>query len=237
MNQILAISKDKEIFSELDLLLAKNNSKVTHVAIEIFDYNIYKIESFDFILIHLEFTEKMNNSLLSFVKSKARCPVYVFSKLSDDECKIRYMENGAEGCIEIPFSAPLTAARINSVIRYTKEVKSRIRQVHEFGRLTIDLDNRLIINDFIKSHLTTDEYKILHLLMESQDQVVSKESIINHVWDNHTSATDNALGIHITRLRKKLNCCDAFQVIETVWGLGYRFNYSLCESLAANLQN
>ncbi len=234
MNQILAISKDKTIFSELDSILTKNDSIVTHITVEVFDHNIYKIDSFDFILIHLEFTEKMNDSLLSFVKSEARCPVYVFSTLSEVSCKIHYMEHGAEGCIEIPFSAPLTAARINSVIRYTKEVKNRVRQIHDFGRLIIDLDNRTIQNDFVKSHLTNVEYKILQLLIDSQDQVISKESIINHVWDKHTSATDNALGIHITRLRKKLNCCDAFQVIETVWGLGYKFNYLLCKSLAAN---
>ena len=78
-------------------------------------------------------------------------------------------------------------------------------------------------------HLTNVEYKILTILLESKDETVTKDRIINYVWDNDKSATDNALGIHITRLRKKLTYDQRTQLIETIWGVGYRLNYKLCE--------
>ena len=97
------------------------------------------------------------------------------------------------------------------------------------GRLVLHLDNRELHIDQHVLSLTKVEFKILHLLIDHKESVVSKDTIIHYVWDEDSSATDNALGIHITRLRKKImEICDE-DFIETIWGLGYRINLKACE--------
>ena len=98
-----------------------------------------------------------------------------------------------------------------------------------YGPIEIDLSNHQIKNQHKIHNLTKVEYKILTILLSSKDETVTKDRIINFVWDNDKSATDNALGIHITRLRRKLDYEHHVQLIETIWGVGYRLNYKLCD--------
>jgi len=109
------------------------------------------------------------------------------------------------------------------------QVKRGAPNIIRFGRLILHIDNRELHIDHNIIPLTKVEFKILQLLIDHRDTVVSKDKIIHYVWDEDSSATDNALGIHITRLRKKVLCVEHQDLIETIWGLGYRINLSACE--------
>lgn len=228
MHNLLILADDKTPFIEIIDHFKKDFFSVYVKPLSFLKSNLDDLNGFDFILLALTTDETDNFSLIQSVKENSICPLYLFSKCIDDEDKSRYLEYGAEGHITIPFNSKIMTARIKSVLRFINKLKHVKQNVLKIGKLVISMDNREIVYDGTQIQLTKVEFKILKILAEHKNMVVSKDKIIHYVWDEDSSATDNALGIHITRLRKKVRCNQS-QIIETVWGLGYRLNHKLCD--------
>lgn len=228
MHNLLILAEDKTPFSEIIDHFKKDFFSVFVKPLSYLKNNVDDLNGFDFILLSLSENESDNFSMIQTIKDNTICPLYLFSKELDDEDKSRYLEYGAEGHVTIPFSSKIMAARIKSVLRFINKLKHVKQNIIKIGKLVISMDNREIIYDGAQIQLTKVEFKILKILAEHKNIVVSKDKIIHYVWDEDSSATDNALGIHITRLRKKVRCSQS-QIIETVWGLGYRHNHKLCD--------
>ncbi|MDY0278884.1 MAG: response regulator transcription factor [Acholeplasma sp.] len=229
MYNILVISKNLKPFEELIALLKKDFFNVySYVSIQSAS-SPDEFRQYDFILLHLDDDDKKNILHITEIKKNCACPLYVFSESHDADNVSHLLEAGSEGHIEIPFRAKSVAPRIKAVLRFLHQVKRGVPNTLRYGRLTLHLDNREILIDNQKIPLTNVEFKIIQILIEHRESVVSKDKIIHYVWDESSSATDNALGIHITRLRKKIVCNPNSDLIETVWGLGYRLNLESCE--------
>ena len=229
MYNILIVSEDQTPFTKLDEHLRKEFFNVYHKKCDELDRCTDEIRQFDFILLHLTHKEEQNKTRIQSIKRYAVCPVYVFSKGHKEGEIVSYMSFGSEGHIEIPFHTEVVAARIKAVLRYLHQIKRGLPNIVRYGRLMLHMDNHEVLIDGKQIPLTNVEFKIFQLLVEHRETVVTKDKIIHHVWDEDSSATDNALGIHITRLRKKLECMPGYDLIETIWGLGYRLNLELCE--------
>ena len=228
MHNLLILADDSKPFTEIISHFRKDFFSVFVKPLHFLKTNVDDLNGFDFILLSLTEQESENFTMIQVIKENVICPLYLFSKNDDDDDKSRYLEYGAEGHITIPFNSNTTAARIKSVLRFLNKLKHVKQNVIRIGKLIISMDNREIVFDGKQIQLTKVEFRILKVLAENKNTVVSKDKIIHYVWNEDSSATDNALGIHITRLRKKINC-DQSQLIETVWGLGYRLNNKLCE--------
>lgn len=226
---ILVLTEETKPFEEVIDIFKKEFFKVEVKTIHFIDHHSCDLHHYDFILIHLEYLESINEHLIKTIKSRCICPLYVFAKNHSDQEKANLMEYGAEGHIDIPFSSSVVAARIKAVLRFINTIKKEKDHTIKIGSILIDLNNYSVNNDGNYMNLTNVEHKILKILLENRDHTVTKDEIIRYVWDDDTSATDNALGIHITRLRRKINCGDQVDIIETIWGIGYRFNFKLCE--------
>lgn len=229
MYNVLIVGDDPSPFSHLSDQLRKDFFNVYMDPYEVIQDRMDELKHYDFILMHIGKNEEENKGRLIEIKKHCVCPVYIFAEGHDHDEQIRHLEYGSEGYVDIPFEANVVASRIKAVLRYLHQVKRGAPNVIRFGRLVLHMDNRELHIDQNIIPLTKVEFKILHLLIEHRDTVVSKDNIIHYVWDEDSSATDNALGIHITRLRKKIMCQQGQDLIETIWGLGYRINLSVCE--------
>jgi DNA-binding response OmpR family regulator len=228
---ILILTEEPKYFEELLEIFKKEFFKTNIKNLEFVDQHFSDIQNYDFIMIQLDFAEHTNKRIIKNIKSKSLCPLYIFSKNQSDTEKVKLMEFGAEGQIDIPFNGMVVASRVKAVLRFLNSLKKVKDNTIAIGPLLIDLDNYSINDNGILANLTNVEHKILKILLENRDNTVTKDDIIRFVWDDDTSATDNALGIHITRIRKKMNCGDRVEIIETIWGVGYRLNFRLCEIL------
>ncbi len=227
---ILFISSDFTPFSELHQELKKDFLSVYEYSHNAFEEYKMILQDIDFVIMRAEQSFADTVLTMKMIKTFAKAPLYLLTDhLSEDEVT-HYMEQGAEGNIELPYNAKMVAARIKAVLRFLHSVERPHTNIQRLGRIQLHLDNRDISVDGRIIPLTEVEFKIVKILIEHRDVAVSKDRIIQTVWDNNDSATDNALGIHITRLRKKLRCSDGRELIETVWGLGYRINLKHCES-------
>ncbi len=227
--KIAIVTTIKDPFIKLAQLFTENNYQVRFINIDDVSQHRSKVMGCDFICLHLEYNDLINQHIIANIKRYSKVPLYIFGKHHHAEEKARLLNIGAEGYIEMPYSELELFARIKAVIKFITHLTKRNVKRIVAGPIQIDLANHQIKNGSEVHHLTNVEYKILNILLDSKDETVTKDRIINFVWDNDKSATDNALGIHITRLRKKLTYDHRIQLIETVWGVGYRFNYKLCE--------
>jgi DNA-binding response OmpR family regulator len=227
---ILVVSEDPSPYSELTDHLRKEFFSVYHYGSDELFRSLDEIRQNDIILLHLDKENTENIMRIQEFKKRSVCPLYIFSEGHTHDQITELLGYGSEGHIELPFNANLVSARIKAVLRFLHQVKRGHPNIMRYGRLTLHIDNREVLIDGKHIPLTNVEFKIFQILVEHRETVVSKDKIIHYVWDEDSSATDNALGIHITRLRKKLSCEPNTDLIETVWGLGYRLNLSLCET-------
>ena len=128
---------------------------------------------------------------------------------------------GGDDYIAKPFSIKEVIARVKAVL---KRQKSNDMDKLTFNDLTIDVNTKEVFIKSKKIELTKTEYKLLVFLINNSNRVISREEIIDTIWEETPYITERTVDVHITRLRKKLE--DYGHLIINKSGFGYRFNYT-----------
>lgn len=229
MYNILILTNDVDPFREIEALLKEEFFNVSTIILNGNDISKFNnLGDYDLVCTNLFFPNGLHVKLLNELSALTRCPILSFyNDLTNDDI-LKILQSGATSHLRFNHPPRLVVAKIKSILRMMHKVYKHHHEKVCVGPISIDLDNREITNNGYASPITNVEYKILRVLLESKDQTVTKDLLIHRVWDD-ASATDNALGIHITRLRKKLMCHNMYSLIETVWGVGYRLNIKQCQ--------
>lgn len=229
MYHILILTDDFEPFKEIEKLLKEEFFQVSTMHVKEYDLNGYHhMSNYDMVCTNLFYPNGIHMKIINDLAMNTNCPILSFyDDLSNEEI-LKILQSGATSHLRFNHPPKLVVAKIKSILRVMHKLLKGKHDRITVGPITIDLDNREIIHHETLYTMTNVEYKILKVLVENRDQTVTKDLLIHRVWDNDSSATDNALGIHITRLRKKLMCRDHMSLIETVWGVGYRLNLKQC---------
>lgn len=158
------------------------------------------------------------------IRSVSTCPIICISARSGTMDQIRALEHGADDYITKPFSYEMVIAKIRSQLRRVYgdyAPKTEERQVKLEGlvlypeRLELRLDSLSVM-------LTKKEAVLLELLLVRSPRLVSREIILEKLWDDQTYVDENTLSVNITRTRKKLQELGIVDALETVRGAGYR---------------
>jgi two-component system response regulator MtrA len=174
----------------------------------------------DVVLLDLMLPDGSGYNLLKAIRKESTTPVIVISARSLGEDKVRALDLGADDYVTKPFWTNELTARIRAVVRRLGGVREPAKE-SEFGDVSIDKVARLVYVSGVDVSLTPTEFELLTFFVDRPQQALRRERIIDAVFKNPDSATE-ALQTHISRLRKKLGIDGAR--IETVWGIGYRFN-------------
>ena len=133
---------------------------------------------------------------------------------------------GADDYITKPFSVSEVLARIKANIRRNTQYASdhsAIDSVISKGNLRMNLNDYSVLRNGEKVELTAKEFEILKLLMKNPNKVYTKEQIYSLVWNEEYFGDENAVNVHISRLRNKVEKNPRNpQIIITVWGIGYK---------------
>ena len=157
--------------------------------------------------------------VLKNVRRESDVPVLVLSARSETGTIVRALELGADDFVQKPFWPEELMARVQARLRRPlAEREGRI----EVGPLEIDLGARRVVVDGTERSLTALEFDLLAVLARRRGTAVQRASITDLILPGAEGATDRALDVHVSRLRKKL--APRSECIETVWGVGYRFN-------------
>lgn len=226
MSKILIIEDDKDIAQLERDYLELNGFKVTHVNNGIDGLNEANKGIYDLIIIDVMLPGLTGYEICEAIREKQEVPILFVSAKSDEIDKLKGLGLGADDYITKPFSPSELIARVkNNIQRYERlRGKKDINKIVELNNILVDHDSRRVIVHNNEVAFTTKEFDLLYFLMTNPDIVHSKELLIDRVWEDEF--TDIAtVAVHIQKIRKKIEKHpNEPKMIETIWGVGYRFN-------------
>ena len=156
---------------------------------------------------------------------RRRVQLYFISARSGDMDQVFALENGGDDFITKPFHYEIVLAKIRSHLRrsFGEYAPSQTERTIKLGSLNLYIERmELHVHEEIVP-LQKKECVILELLMEASPKVVSREKLLEELWDDQSFVDENTLNVNMTRVRKKLSDYNVKSTIETVRGAGYRF--------------
>ena len=159
----------------------------------------------------------------SEIRNRSQVPIIFLSSRNDKMDIVMAMQMGGDDYIEKPFDMDVAIAKIQAVLRRTYQFTASMNEVG-FAGTVLNLSTLTLVYNNKTTLLTANEIKILKCLYLSQGEFVSREKIMDVLWQNNQFVDDNTLSVNITRLRKKLENAGLFNFIENKKGLGYKLN-------------
>lgn len=182
-------------------------------------------EDFDLFILDLMLPGTDGFEICKRVRAEKNTPILMVSAKKDDIDKIRGLGLGADDYITKPFSITEVMARIKANIRRNTEYAAVQPEQTKlvWGPLVMNLENHTVIKSGEIIELTAKEFDILRLLLENPQRVYTKAQIYSLIWNDAYMGDENAVNVHISRLRTKIEDDPRKpQVVITVWGIGYK---------------
>lgn len=148
-------------------------------------------------------------------------PILILSAKSTISDKIAGLDAGADDYVSKPFSIKELLSRIRAL---TRRPSVMLNPEIKIDNLVLDSINKKVTMDNRDVKLTTKEFRLLEYLIKHPNQVISRENILDQLWDLSFDSLSNVIDVHIKNLRKKIGDNDHDKRIETVRGMGYRLN-------------
>jgi two-component system alkaline phosphatase synthesis response regulator PhoP len=153
----------------------------------------------------------------------AHLPIIMLTARTSETDRVAGLDLGADDYVTKPFSLRELSARVRAVLRRRTRPAETARQTkHQGKHLVADFDAVAVAVDGESIRLTRREFELLRFLVENRNRVLSRERLLERVWGYERFIETRSVDVHVGRLRAKLGA--AGQQIETVIGLGYRFN-------------
>ncbi len=220
MHKILIVEDDKKLRDELEIFLNKNGYKVE--TMEDFSNTIEDIlrRKVDLILLDINLPGFDGEYVLKEIRKVSEVPIIIITSRDNEIDELLSMNYGADHYVTKPFNIQILLAKINSVLRRTSNLGNEANKI-DCNEFILNISKSLIEKDDRKIELTKNELKILHFLVQRRGKIVSREEIIEYLWDSESFIDDNTLTVNMTRLRNKLNEFGLKELIETKRGQGY----------------
>lgn len=154
------------------------------------------------------------------IRQKSTCPIMFISGASDNMNIVTAMTLGADDFIAKPFDLDVLTAKIRALLRRSYDFASEIGMIEVRGAVLNTGDATLTFGGE-KIELTKNEYRILETLFENRGRIVSRETLMNKLWQTDSFIDENTLSVNIMRLRKKLESAGLADLITTKVGRGY----------------
>jgi two-component system response regulator CpxR len=161
-------------------------------------------------------------AILRELRKTSRVPVLMLTARGEDVDRIIGLEMGADDYLPKPFNPRELTARIRAILRRYEPRPAGPAGRLEVNGVTLDPGSREVWTDGRKVDLTTFEFDILELLMRAAGRVLSRDALMESLYNRKATAFDRSIDMHISHIRKKLEG-DGRALVKTVRGVGYQF--------------
>ncbi|ATP41987.1 DNA-binding response regulator [Solibacillus sp. R5-41] len=226
LQQILLIEDDFEIARIIKDTLNKEGYHVVLATTGLEGLHDFKQDHFDLVLVDWMMPEMDGLTLIEHIRFESDVPIIMISARNADADKVQGLQ-GADDYLAKPFSLEELKARVTSQLRRWQRY-NKVQQIAEMDvyvqGLKINWATDLVeLNDF-ELALTQKEFALLKVLAQNAGQILTKEQLYLHVWQQSSFMDTNTVTVHIKSLREKLqDPVKTPHFIQTVWGKGYRF--------------
>lgn len=220
MPKILIVEDDEKLRDELEIFL-KNNSYQAE-ALKTFENtlnNILEINP-DLLLLDINLPGADGEFLCKEIRKKSNMPIIIVTSRDNEIDELLSINNGADHYITKPFNIHILLAKISSLLRRTNMVaeNSDIIDAKDF---VLNINKNTIQKGEKCIELTKNEFRILKYLVQNRDKIVTREDIMECLWESEDFIGDSTLTVNITRVRNKLEELELKELLETKRGQGY----------------
>lgn len=153
------------------------------------------------------------------IRKNSKVPIIMLTAKSDESSELNGFECGADEYIAKPFSPKILTARVDALIRRSYSIDSS--EVTDVGGIIIDKAAHIVKIDGQEIDLSFKEFELLTYFVDNKGLALSREKILNNVWNYDYFGDARTIDTHVKKLRKKLG--DKGDYIKTIWGMGYKF--------------
>ena len=153
------------------------------------------------------------------VRALSQVPIIMLTARGEERDELQGFELGVDEYISKPFSPKILVARVNAILKRGRAAASE--DLIDAGGIVIDKAAHLVKIDDVPIDLSVKEFELLTYFVENQKMALSREKILNNVWDYDYFGDARTIDTHVKKLRSKLG--EKGNYIKTIWGMGYKF--------------
>ncbi len=153
------------------------------------------------------------------IRQYSKVPIIMLTARGSENDELLGFELGVDEYISKPFSPKILVARVQAILR---RAYASMEDMIEYGGISLNRSAHEVMIDGKKIDLSYKEFELLAYFMENKDIALSRERILNHVWDYDYFGDARTIDTHVKKLRNKMgDTCGKY--IKTIWGMGYKF--------------
>ena len=220
MSKILIVEDDKKLRQELVTFLNKNGFEAK--GLENFENTIQDIleEKADLVLLDINLPYADGEFVCKEVRKMSNVPIIMITSRDNEIDELMSLNYGADQYVTKPYNIQILLAKINGLLKRNQNAGRNPEKIDCNG-FVLNIAERVIEKDNQKMDLTKNEYTILYYLSIHKNEVVSRDEIMDYLWESEEFIDDNTLNVNIKRLRTKLEELGLQDRIETKRGQGY----------------
>ena len=220
MQKILIVEDDKKLRKELETFLTKHGFIAK--GLEKFDNTIQDIlnENADLILLDINLPYTDGEFVCKEVRKTSDVPIIMVTSRDNEIDELMSLNYGADQYVTKPYNIQILLAKINGLLKRNKKSDKEMQEI-ECDGFKLNIAERVIKKDDRKIELTKNEYTILYYLCINRARIVSRDEIMDYLWESEEFIDDNTLSVNVKRLRGKLEELGLVDRIETRRGQGY----------------
>lgn len=153
------------------------------------------------------------------IREESKIPIIMLTAKAEERDELLGFELGVDEYISKPFSPKILAARVSAILRRTNQITNN--QVMEVGGIVVNKVAHSVTVDGREIELSYKEFELLSFFFENKGVALSREKILNNVWNYDYFGDARTIDTHVKKLRGKLG--DKGDMIKTIWGMGYKF--------------
>lgn len=154
------------------------------------------------------------------IRETSKIPIIMLTAKSDESDELQGFDLGVDEYISKPFSPKILVARVEAILRRTN--KAAGEEILETGGIRMDKTAHMVTVDGVHVDLSFKEFELLAYFMENEGIALSREKILNHVWNYDYFGDARTIDTHVKKLRNKMG--EKGEYIKTIWGMGYKFS-------------
>ena len=156
--------------------------------------------------------------VLKTIRQYSQIPILMLTARGEEQDELQGFKLGADEYISKPFSPKILVARVEALLRRSSQGS---KDVIEIGGIRIDKSAHLVEIDGVPVDLSYKEFELMTYFAENQGIALSREKILNNVWNYDYFGDARTIDTHVKKLRSKLG--EKGEYIKTIWGMGYKF--------------
>lgn len=222
MAKLLIVDDEPDIYQMICRYAQREGHETVKASDGLEAVELCRTNDFDMIIMDVMMPDMDGFTACKEIRKEKDIPVLMLSARGTEYDKLFGFEVGIDDYVVKPFSPKELMARVNVIVnRHRPQSGTSARRTLKAGALTIDVSGRTVLVDGQRVDLTAKEYDLLLYFVENQGMVLTREQILNAVWDYAYQGADRTVDWQIKLLRNKLGICRDY--IKTLRGVGYKF--------------